>query len=606
MAIQTPDNQSESNLHKSQQNTPQNHDADAVSNQIETLKSLNTLLLKETKENRQHVESLTQSNSCLESELTQSVMANESLKSEMNSLSEQAVRLEIERGLIVVFMTVQVNQVEDVKREIERLMREKELEIRGLNKRLDELLVEMDEQRGVSARVSEERDAVKARLDERIREVNELLVKVKKVEESEARVLEEVDELKMECDRLMVENTESARRVELVTKEKDEVRTSLIEANGVVDELRRDVAKLIEEKTVIVDEKVMLDGKNSELQTSVDELKKLVESMRIEEGALLEKLAVLEKKYAASSKNEEEMTNKINELVEEKKETETRIERLDNDKSLVAKDLEDAMKELQQQKLSFEQIVKEKTELENSKIERESEIVKKDEQLSAFKDMISSLEMSSANQVEKIKELEVEAGSYKLSFDQAALERDEVLKQLDEQKAVTDDFKQTITGMEKEMEDLHEKLATLTAENGEYLGEKNRLKDRCAGLVKEVADLEARFAESRTEFDRKLKAAEANSKRVLNILKKTVLVCDGNDDFDQENGVEDGIKEHVAGIETIKKAFKDNKSILAEMKMQLELVKTSAEKEKGFWTMVSSATTLLAAAVSLAYVARAR
>ncbi|KAJ0654308.1 hypothetical protein HanOQP8_Chr15g0593501 [Helianthus annuus] len=578
MAIQTPDNQSESNLHKSQQNIPQNHDADAVSNQIETLKSLNTLLLKETKENRQHVESLTQSNSCLESDLTQSVMANESLKSEMNSLSEQAARLEIERGLIVVFMTVQVNQVEDVKREIERLMREKELEIRGLNKRLDE----------------------------RIREVNELLVKVKKAEESEARVLEEVDELKMECDRLMVENTESARRVELVTKEKDEVRTSLIEANGVVDELRRDVAKLIEEKTVIVDEKVMLDGKNSELQTSVDELKKLVESMRIEEGALLEKLAVLEKKYAASSKNEEDLKNKINELVEEKKETETRIERLDNDKSLVAKDLEDAMKELQQQKLSFEQIVKEKTELENLKIERESEIVKKDEQLSVFKDMISSFETSSVNQVEKIKELEVEAGSYKSSFDQAALERDEALKQLNDQKAVTDDFKQTITGMEKEMEDLHEKLATLTAENGEYLGEKNRLEDRCAGLVKEVADLEARFAESRTEFDRKLKAAEANSKRVLNILKKTVLVCDGNDDFDQENGVEDGIKEHVAGIETIKKAFKDNKSILAEMKMQLELVKTSAEKEKGFWTMVSSATTLLAAAVSLAYVARAR
>ncbi|KAM0039462.1 hypothetical protein Hdeb2414_s0012g00382391 [Helianthus debilis subsp. tardiflorus] len=562
MAIQTPDNQSESNLHKSQQNIHQNHDADAVSNQIETLKSLNTLLLKETKENRQHVESLTQSNSCLESELTQSVMANESLKSEMNSLSEQAVRLEIERGLIVVFMTVQVNQVEDVKREIERLMREKELEVRGLNKRLDELLVEIDEQRGVSARVSEERDAVK--------------------------------------------NTESARRVELVTKEKDEVHTSLVEANGVVDELRRDVAKLIEEKTVIADEKVMLDGKNSELQTSVDELKKLVESMRIEEGALLEKLAVLEKKYAASSKNEEEMKNKINELVEEKKETERRIKHLDNEKSLVAKDLEDAMKELQQQKLTVEQIVQEKTELENAKIEKESENVKKDEQLSAFKDMISSLEMSSANQVEKIKELEVEAGSYKSSFDQAALERDEALKQLDEQKAVNDDFKQTITGMEEELEDLYKKFAAISAANREYFDEKNRLGERCAGLVKEVADLEARFAESRTEFDGKLNAAEANLKRVLNILKKTVLVCDGNSDFDQENGVEEGIKEHVARIDAIKKAFGDRESTLEAMKMQLELVKTSAKKEKGFWTMVSSATTLLAAAASLAYVARAR
>ncbi|KAI7737170.1 hypothetical protein M8C21_009009, partial [Ambrosia artemisiifolia] len=561
---------------------------DTVSEKVNSLKSLNTLLLKQTKENREHLESLVQSNSYLKTELTQSVMDNELLKSEMSLLTEQAIRLDIEKGVVMVFV------------------KEKELEVRDLNRQLDEVLIKIDEERGVSARVGMERDAIKARLDERIREVDRLVERVREMEESEGRVVKEVGELKGECERLKTENVESARRIELVIKEKEDVKASLVEANRVVEELRGELAKLSEEKKVITDEKVILDGKNSELKTSVDGLKKLVENMRIEEGALLEKYAVLEKKYAASSKNEEEMKIEISKLVEEKKETERRIEHLDNEKSLVAKDLEDAKKELQQQKLTCDEIVKEKTELENVKIERESEIAKKDEQLSVFKDMVSSLEMSSAEQTEKVKELEVEAGKYKLSLDQAAIERDEALKQLNDQKAIANDFKQMITGMEKEMEDLHEKLATLTAENGEHLGEKNRLEDRCAGLAKEVADLEARFAESRTEYDGKLNAAEANANKVLNILKKTVLVCDGNGDLDQENGVDEGIKEHVAGIDAIKKAFRDKESRLEDMKMQLEQVKTSAEKEKGFWTMVSSATTLLAAAASLAFVARAR
>lgn len=545
------------------------------------------------------------------------------MQSEMNVLVEESVMLEIEKAIVFVFMNSEVNRLAkkviggfegDMKRilgeksEIEKLVKEKELEIAGLKRRLDQVLIEIDEERGVSAHVSDERDEIIARLDVRVQEVNQLLLKVTELEKNEDRVLKEVDELKVECDRLKAEKTASERKIESVVKENDDLQSGLIVANGLVEELQRNIAKLDEEKKTIADEKIAQDGRNSELRGSVDELKKLIESMRIDEQTLLRKISDLEKKYAESLRNEVEMKIEVNGLVEEKKVTERRIEELVNEKTLITKDLEAAVNELEQRKLLYERIVQEKIETEDAKRQGESEIVKTREELHALKDKISSLEMTNVNQFEKLMELEDEVGSYKGLFDKASMEKDEAVNQLNNEKAITAELKQTVTGMGNEIEDLNKKVETLTTENEKHLGEKNVLEDRCAGLVKEVADLEVRFSESRMEFDGKLSAAEANSKRVLSILKRTVSGCDGDSDLDQENGVEDGIKEHVGRIEVIKRAFKDKESRLEEMKRQLELVESSVEearREKSFWTMVSSTTTLLAAVVSLAYVVRA-
>ncbi|KAK1441382.1 hypothetical protein QVD17_07232 [Tagetes erecta] len=515
-------------------------------------------------------------------------MDNASLQLEMNNvLAEKAVMLEIEKSMAFVFMTSQVNQLAE-KSESERSVREKELEIEDLNRRLCSQLVEIDEARDVSARVSDERDEISARLDARVQEVNELLLKVTELEKNEARVLNEVMELKME-------NTASERQIESIIKENDDLQTGLIVSNGLVEQLQRNIAKLDEEKKTIADEKIAQDSHNLELQASVDELKKLIESMRINEVTLLRKVADLEKKYAESSRTEVEMKTEIDVLVEEK--------------SLVDKDLEAAMNELEQRKLLYERIVNERRELEDAKREGESEIANTRKQLDALNDIISSLKMTNVSQSEKVKEMEVEVGRYKSLFDETAMEKNEAMKQLDNEKGIIAEFKQTVTRMENEMKDLNKKVATLRTENEKHLHEKKQLEDECAGLVKEVGDLEARFAESRTEFDGKLGAAEANSKRVLNIWKKTVSVCDGESDVNEENIMEDGIKEHVAGIEAIKRAFKDKECRLEEMKRQIELFKSSmdeARKEKNFWTMVSSATTLLATVASLAYVSRAQ
>nr|GEU36207.1 intracellular protein transport protein USO1-like [Tanacetum cinerariifolium] len=125
--------------------------------------------------------------------------------------------------------------------------------------------------------------------------------------------------------------------------------------------------------------------------------------------------------------------------------------------------------------------------------------------------------MSSANQVEKIKQLEGDICTYKASIDQAIIERNEALESLDKEKSITSDIKEKITIMKQEIEGLREELGNMTTEIKKFVGMKSELEENT--FVKRFA------AEARTR--------------------------------------------------------------------------------KSFWTMVSSATTLLAAAASFAYVARA-
>nr|XP_043639513.1 sporulation-specific protein 15-like [Erigeron canadensis] len=257
-------------------------------------------------------------------------------------------------------------------------------------------------------------------------------------------------------------------------------------------------------------------------------------------------------------KQVDELKAKCDGLIDINKGLEERNETLEKEKSSVTKDLEVAIKELDQQKHT---IVHLKTELENAKIK----------------------------------------------YDQAMIEMGEVLENLNKEKAITSGFKEKVAEMERQIQDLQGEISMMNTENVKQLGAKEELEDKCAKLVKKLDSLEAKLVEMQIKFDDtkgELCVAKANSKRVLEILKKTLLVCN-DDSTDQENGVGEDIQEHFKEVEAIKRAFKDKESRIEEMKSHVELLKSEARKEKSFWTMVSSATTLLAAAVSVAYVARA-
>ncbi|KAI3499734.1 hypothetical protein L1887_35543 [Cichorium endivia] len=625
MAKKKVDPQTESNSHKSQDTANDDQIVEETPAQkIVKLKSLNALLLKETVERRHQVDSLAKSNGHLESELSRSVMDNGLLKSEMNGLTEKAVMLEIEKGLVSVVVVTQVNQLAeekiesfkemigslegDLKRvleeksEIEKSKSDYESEIIALNSRLDELMAEIDEERGVSSRVCDERDELMAHLGDRIQEVGELKLKVAEAEKTEARISEELMELKAKHDVLLQQNSLNSQLIDSITSEKDLIQAKLVESNGQIDDLKRNIDDLLEQKKATENQKSSHERNNEELQTMVSELKDLIENMKNDELELLEKLTDLEKKYASSSENEVVLKNEINGFVEEKKETNERIKSLENEKSSVLKDFEDAMKELHHQKLTIEQIVQEKNELQDAKVQGETEIVKMKEQLFTFQDTISSLQNSSLDETQKLKQLESEVSHYKDSLNQATIERDEALKNLEQQEAIKTEFHHKITQMENQIKELHEDLTNKTTENSKNLQEKNELENHCAELAKNISVLETKLAETREEFDEtknRFELAKDKSNRVLITLKRTLSGHDEKLDLD---------KDHVTEVEEIKRVFKEKDIKVEEMKRQLELITNTAEevrKEKSFWALVSSATTLLAAAVSVAYVARA-
>ncbi|KAL4583049.1 hypothetical protein LXL04_007613 [Taraxacum kok-saghyz] len=424
MTKKKADPHAESNPHKAQVMVDDDEtiDNETAPQKLAKLKALNALLLKETVERRKQVDLLSKSNGNLKSELNQSVMDKGLLQSEMSVLTEKAVMLEIEKGLVPVYMNGQMNQQAEErfeslkerigslegemkraleeKSEVENSKSEKESEIRDLNRRLDELLAKIEEERRVSSRVCDERDEIRSQLDAQIQEVKELQLKVTESEKTVAQISEEVMELKANLERSVEENIANKQLIDLITTEKNLIEENFVKSNDQIDVLKRNVDDLIEQKKAIEEEKNTHQRKNEELQTMTRELKDLIESMKIDEKELLDQITDLEKKRSTSSENEAILQTQVDGLVEERRETDKRIDSLETEKSSVLKDLQDTMKELEHQKLTIEQIVQEKTKLEDAKVQGESEILKMKQQFENFQDTITDLEKKYATSSE--------------------------------------------------------------------------------------------------------------------------------------------------------------------------------------------------------------
>ncbi|KAL9994032.1 hypothetical protein Hdeb2414_s0002g00061841 [Helianthus debilis subsp. tardiflorus] len=593
---------------------------DTHSEKLDSLKSLNAMLLKETVERRNQVDSLTQANSALESELTR-------CNSELSAWTEQAVMLEIEKGVANRFVEVQVvemvekvegfvrdlNRVNLAKSEIERVKSVKEVEIEGLKNKLSALEGEIGEERFILSRVCEERDAVRAQVEERVRVENALRAKVDEVEKRERDALEKLEKVKGDYDGLVEANASVEMKMESVVREKDLVEKRLVVSNGLVDRLKMDVNKISEQKKLVEDERDVQEKKKNELQSSVDGLNELVRKLEQGKAQLLNEVVELEKKCVGSLDKEVKMRAEFDVLAKEKQEMEVEIERLTKEKSLVAKDLDDALNSLRKQNLNIDQLDKEKTKIIDAKNQAETDVIKLKEQLEELKNTVKTLEKAGIAQTDKIKELEAEKSRYIAASDQATKERNNVQASLDGEKEKVKNLTEKISKIEKDMEDMQKKLSKMQKETEKLVAEKKNLEKSRAVLEKDILAIKKSLAKTQKDYEDtegKLKVSEANSRKILKILKNTSSICNSKEDknkgIDKETAFGEEIKHHVTEVEAIKKAFKEKESVADEMKKQLELLKVrvaKADKGKSFWTMVSSATTLLAA-VSLAYVAR--
>nr|GMD04682.1 intracellular protein transport protein USO1-like [Ipomoea batatas] len=575
---------------------------DDASEKLESLKNLNAMLLKETVEKRQLVDSLQKAKGSLQSDLARTESQKLALSGELTHLGEVAARLELERTVSADFLWVQMGhqmkavveerdglrrerddvaeRVKDLEREIalvvkekseiQKVLREEEIEFESLKQKLNDLNAQIATERSISNHANRERDELASKLDVQIVETNGL-------------------------------------RKKLIEMEK-----SLVQSNRVIEELNGKIAVIVREKEGSDKERNIEMEKRCELEKEVNLLNDKVLSLNKVEEKLRASVAELENKCVEGTEKGKEMESKISELVEGKNESESRIASLVEEKGLIESKLVEANEKLDEKQQCVERMAIEKMEMEEAKIREESEIVKLQNQMSELKDTISGLEDSCKVQEEKIMTLEGEVGNYKRSLESAVLERDAARKGLDEEKQNGLILKEKLREMENHVEEIALELTKTKADYNNIAGEKKELEIQCESFNKEILDLQTELAEGRKQIgaiQAELELANANSEKVLNLLKSTSALVGSKDErvnAELSEGQEMNPQPHVLELEAIKKGIKIREKKVEEMKREVEFLQnsvTEANKKKSLWTMISSATTIFAA-ISLAYVAR--
>ncbi|KAL1539944.1 MAR-binding filament-like protein 1 [Salvia divinorum] len=614
-----------------QEETVKSHSMDsppppsADSEKLQSLKSLNQMLLKEAVERRQQVDSLLQSKGSLETELTRSNSDKEALGSDLALLGDRVAELELERRVVAVYVAVQIGvKGDEFVREMKGLemeMREKEREVEErastiarLNAALSESQGALGAEREASRRVRVERDVFEAKLNRQIEEDLGLRANLAELGDKIRDFEREIEKSRTAYNAVVSEREGMATRIKLLVEEKDSSVRDLMESNKLIEKMKDEINVIVREKEEVEKEKNGEIDKRIELENVVTGMNDMVAGLKKEEANLQKIVVVLDKKCAEGETKLSEMWKETDRLVGEMKLSEKRMKKLADEKGVIEKELNDALKNLAERSLELEGLSNEKIVILEEKSSVEGQVRELGNHVDELRAAVAELEGSNVAHLQKIKSLESQVGDYKSKLEKFYVEREGVERCLDEEKQNTLKLKAKIEEMKKRIEESHKASGELKTEKAAILSEKMELESRCGILREEIASLQETMAKLRAEFDSmksKAETADANSVLVLNMLKGTSAFC-SEEECEGEVGnmhVNGGaLKVHAVEMEMIKNAFKSKAAKVEEMKRQLDVLRNSVmdeQKKKSFWTMLSSATTLLAA-LSLAYVARGR
>ncbi|KAK4852840.1 hypothetical protein QYF36_027456 [Acer negundo] len=592
----TPQDQNQNHQKKQNQTLEKTlvrqHTMEDDSEKFKNLKDLNTRLVKQNMEKRQQVETLVHSKAATEAELIKEIDKN--------------VCLEIEEGLFRFLVRTQMGEMGAG---FDGEKSEKEYQIRVLKSEVSVLVENLENERGRLSLACTERDLMRSDLDCQVKEANGFKERLFEMEKQERDLKDEVSMLRNENDGLVKEKNERDIDVEVLKKEKGLVERKLMETLKEIDDLKGAIEGVVREKREIEmetsDQKVKIDELGKELL----KLNQIVLGLQKEEKVLLKKVLELEKSNSEAVDKGEEMASEIDVLRGEKNEKQSSIEKLTVENEDVLRRLEAAMLELNVREGQIEKLLQEKNEIEEMKISQESEIVELRKEVEELRETVSAL-----------KELCRDAQNG-----------------LNEEKNNGLDLKYKISEMEKKIEDKVKELSKIRNEHDNLVVEKKKMEEHIQLLTKEKESVQKNLSEhiellkkEKESVQKDLSEAQrgvddmkakmdsfgVNSDRTLSLLKSTAaLVCQSKDEVDgkpdvvvNERKLDFVTDPYTAHLEAIKNAFGNKKKLVEDMKKQVEVMQNSvaeAHKKKSFWTLVSSATTLFAAA-SVAYAARIR
>ncbi|GMI65301.1 hypothetical protein like AT3G05130 [Hibiscus trionum] len=266
--------------------------------EMESLRTLNNILVKTVHAARERAELLNQAYEIIEDEL------NESMSSGLQN---------------EVLWVCMATQMKEKDAETERV-------IGVLNSRVNELLGSLENEKKRLSSVCKERDFA--------RKVG--CVMKEKIEENERKFAEEIGSLKMECGRFLGEK-------DALEKEKELLEKNIKDLVDEVGTLRRKI------ETFEKENKEMEMGENEqrmkigELEKETRELSRVALNLRKEEGILRSKVLELEKNCGEAMDREAKQAKEICALVEENRAMGMNLERLMEEKDSASKSLESAM-----------------------------------------------------------------------------------------------------------------------------------------------------------------------------------------------------------------------------------------------------------------------
>ncbi|PPD78284.1 hypothetical protein GOBAR_DD24780 [Gossypium barbadense] len=558
---------------------------------IQNLKSLNSLLVKEAFESRQQINSLVQAKEALEVELIE----RKKLEAEE---SEKNVSFELQNGLVSVYM---VNQMKE-------LGVERETVIGALKNKVSGLMGSLEKERKMLSLVCEERDLVRNDFELQVNEDKLMKEKLTEMEGNERKFVEEIGKLKVEYDRLVWEKEELEKVKSSMVKDRNLLEKNMKDMAGKVEHLRRENGK----------EDGVLRSKIFELEKNCGEAMDREAERAIEIGALVEEKRAKERSIERLMEEKDFMSRSLEAIMVESEDRQRRIEKLLEESDANRRVLEMNEKELRDMRKKIKELLGDKTEIEKAKIHGENENIKLHNEVSELRNIVHRLQEECLDHQKKKDELVSEVSRFKALVDQVTLERDNTLKGFDKEKHNGVSLRSKVSEMENMLKKTEEELARKRTEWQNLIEEKKEMGSHIGSLAEDKDRLHLELLERKRSFNdlrAKMESTTINYERALTLLKTTAsLLCQSKDEKLPEEAaiaeqkLEDEIELYAMELEAIKKAFKNKETVAQDLKQKVELMEKSmveAQKKKSFWTLVSSATTLLAA-ITVAYAARGR
>ncbi|CAM8983055.1 unnamed protein product [Rhodiola kirilowii] len=590
---------------------PMNGDQDSMV-KLQNLKSLNAVLVKQAHELRVERSSLMSVNGVLELE-------NGRLKLEKADVEDAAVMSGFEKEVMAVVVG---DRVEEMLSCGVRLVSDKE----GAEKKLEMEVEVLRTEKGsavsalkqlgeYSLDIKKERDALKVEVEARSMEVSALKAKLSEILEREIEIVQQLRQLKQDNEAAVRAKIERETAIEILEKENDSMNISLGESLACNGNLKDQIGSISREKHAIELEKTEMLATIDQLEKEVCSLRESLLVLQADVQKLRETVSVLEKSNADLMQQRNGLSMEFAVLKDQNKENEDRIRNLLSEKEILSQTINDSVTNLEKTTRESEKIkALLRAEIVELREAQEAELGEMQEMACQLKNKLELTQKSCETQIEEKKKLVTELECLRNELEANIAEKVRAQKDVQLEKKNVQSLTQNLVELEMRMQDSSNEIQRLGNEKSKLIEAKEAVEAQVELLMKEKDLVHKRLEEAEEDVIKaraNSESASTMSDIVLCMLKKTATELHGFSELPGEDEQlptieSERVKPFVSEIEVIKNAFQSREVTMADMRKQLEMMKHSvaeAHKRKSLWKLVSSATTIFAAA-SVAYVSR--